>query len=96
MHKCIMGKLPESFKDMFKTFPPPNRTCNFIFEKYKSSFLSQFPKYFLPKIWNNNSLFVKSIDSHSLFKKELIKELSKSYEPHVRCYEVGCPDCYPV
>ena len=93
MHKCVIGKLPESFDDMFSPLPPPNRTNDFILEKYHSKFLSQFPKDVLPKKWNENSLFLKSTEKHKTFKKELNKELLKPYMPHVRCYDVMCLDC---
>ena len=95
MHKYVEGKLPESFDDMFTPIPPPNRTNGLILEKYNSKFLSQFPKYFLPKQWNDNSLFLKLTEKHNKFKKELNKELLKPYMPHVRCYDVMCLDCNP-
>ena len=80
---------------MFAAFPPPNRTNSFRLEKYKNKFLNQFPKYFLPIIWNNNSLFLKLTEKHKSFKKEIKSELLKSYMQHVRCYDVMCLDCNP-
>ena len=67
MHKCMEGKLPVSFDDFLETLAPPNRTNGFIENNTRIKFLEQFPSYFLPKIWNKNSLYLKLIESHKKF-----------------------------
>ena len=95
MHKNIMGKLPVSFDDNFLCpLAPPNRTKGFRENNTRIKFLEQFQSYFLPKIWNNNSLFLKLIQSHKSFKKECFESLIKSYASHVRCDDYMCQDCF--
>ena len=48
-------KLPISFANMFKTFPEPNRTRNFILEQTKQESLDTFPKVALQRVWKNFS-----------------------------------------
>ena len=95
MHKYLNKKLPPSFDNFFLPLPPPNRTLGLTLEKAKSNFFHQFPTYFLPRTWNKKSLFLKLTESHKVFKKELFKELLKTYAPHVVCYDLLCPDCNP-
>ena len=78
---------------MFAPLPAPNRTLSFTLEKAKSKYFEKFPTYFLPRTWNTKSLFLKLTESHKVFKKELYKDLIKTYAPHVMCYDVLCPDC---
>ena len=94
MHKYMSGKLPISFKEMFTPLPPPNRTNGFTLEKPKNKFLQQFPQHFLPRIWNVNSLFIKLVEKPKTFKRELKCELLKSYEKHVKCYDLICDLMY--
>ena len=95
MHKYANGKLPESFDTLIQPLPPPNRTNGFTLEKAKSKYFHQFPDYFLPRTWNSNSLFLKLTESKNVFKKELYNNLIKSFEEHVRCFDLTCPDCNP-
>ena len=91
-----MGKLPSSFENFFVPIAPPNRTNSFIRIKAKNIFFEQFPNYFLPKIWNENSLFIKLTESHKVIKKEIANDLLKSYSSHVSCNDVECMDCFPI
>ena len=93
MHKCINDKLPPAFKDFFAPLSVPNRTHSFIQDKLIDS-LKHFPSYFLPMLWNSNSLFLKCTISHNVFKKELSKSLVAQYSKHVRCNYHGCEDCF--
>ena len=93
MHKCINEKLPPSFKDFFTPLSVPNRTHSFQQDKKVDS-LVKFPSYFLPTLWNSNSLFLKCTVSHSVFKKEMNKSLIAQYSQHVRCNYDGCVDCF--
>ena len=83
MHKCVNGKVPTSFDNLFPSLAPPNKTNGFIELKTQKKYLEQFPNFFLPKIWNENSLFIKLTESHKIVKKELKKDLSKGYLEHV-------------
>ena len=94
MHKCINDKLPPSFKDFFTPLTEPNRTHGFKQDRLKNESLSHFPSYFLPKLWNSNSLFLKCTTSHNIFKKELKKSLVAQYSKHVRCDYDGCEECF--
>ena len=95
MHKYIEGKLPISFKDLFLPLAPPNRTNSFVIKNAKSKFLEQFPTFYLPRVWNNSSLFLKNIEKHKTFKKECQENLIKSYSRHVACRDYMCTDCFP-
>ena len=93
MHKYLHNKTPDSFSDMFTTFAEPNRTKNFQLCRVKNNFLEQFPAYFLPKLWNLNSLEHKNILSHNSFKKNTFKNYISQYPLAVNCNNVRCPDC---
>ena len=95
MHKYILNKQPESFKDMFQPLSEPNRTNGYIIPRVKSKFLDQFPTSFLPKIWNENSLNQKHIKSINSFKNSLQKLFISKYPPHVNCESSFCDECNP-
>ena len=95
MHKYILNKQPESFKDMFQPLSEPNRTNGYIIPRVKSKFLDQFPTSFLPKIWNENSLNQKHIKSINSFKNSLQKLFISTYPPHVKCESSLCDECKP-
>ena len=95
MHKYIVNKLPESFRNKFSLLAPPNRTNSLIIEKVSSTnkFLEQFPAYFLPRFWNANSMDNKNIESHTTFKHTIYETLIMEYPPAFRCKSRTCPDC---
>ena len=94
MHKCNNGLLPESFDNFFLPFANPNRNNDYIIEKYKNKFLTQFPTYFLTRIWNSNKRDLKWTESHKLFKKELYGDLISLYPMTINCREKNCKSCY--
>ena len=61
----------------------------------RSNFLTQFPTFFLPKVWKSNSLLLKNITSLNSFKKSLYQSLLSKYPPMVTCADRSCPDCHP-
>ena len=67
MNKYILNLLPKAFDDFFYPLSEPNRTNGFKLEKTKNKNLEKFPSVFLPKIWNDNSLLLKSMISHKSF-----------------------------
>ena len=93
MHKIVLGKQPDSFTDMFTSFSGPNRTKNFHTAKPKNKFLHQFPSFFMPQIWNANSMSIKNIISHDSLKNNVYNAMVQAYNSNVRCREPGCPDC---
>ena len=95
MHKYILNKQPESFKDMFQPLSEPNRTNGYIIPRVKSKFLDQFPTSFLPNIWNENSLNQKHIKSINSFKNLLQKLFISKNPPHVNCESSFCDECNP-
>ena len=95
MHRYVEGKLPISFDNFLCPLAPPNRTHGFIENKTRIKFLEQFPSFYLPKMWNNNSLYLKLINSHNKFKTECFESLIKNYASHVRCDDYMCQDCFP-
>ena len=70
--------LPESFKNI---------------DRIKNDSLAHFPTYFLPKVWNSNSLTVKNILPQNLFKNTLKKSMLSSYHSSVKCNSSSCTDC---
>ena len=95
MHKYIYGKLPSSFHNFFNELAPPNRTKGFIEDKEKNKFLTQFPNFYLPKLWNKITLALKNNSSHSSFKDSLYSSFIANYPPAIKCFDKSCPDCYP-
>ena len=93
IHKWINGKSPISFKNTFTSLPLPNRTNSLQLEKIKNDSLLHFPTDFLPKLWNKNSIDLKLIQSHKVFKKSLKETLILKYSPRVKCKSLTCPDC---
>ena len=93
MHKYLQNSVPDSFENFFVPLSEPNRTNGFIIDKIKNNFLSQFPTYFLPKIWNSNSLAAKSLQSHNTFKHWIYSSYISEYPPMVKCADRKCPDC---
>ena len=85
--------VPESFLNLFIPIGAPNRTCSYQIDKLKKDFLGQFPSYFLPKIWNSNSLDLKMQTKLTKFKTLLHDTLISKYETVVKCKEKTCPDC---
>ena len=79
MHKYTLNRAPPSFTDKYPPLAPPNRT--------------QFPAYFLPRIWNENSLENKLNESHASFKKAIHEFLIIEYPPAFKCKSSTCPDC---
>ena len=73
MHRYVTNRQPSSFIDFFSPFPNPNRTKGFHEDKLRLVFLSQFPTYQLPKLWNLTCLTNKQIESHKVFKKTVIQ-----------------------
>ena len=96
MHKYSSRKLPISFENFFVPFAPQNRTNSFILNEAKSKFSEQFPNFFLPRIWNENSLFIKLTESHKVNEKEITNELLKTHLSHVKCHDIECMDCFPI
>ena len=94
MHKYTHNKLPQSFDNMFTPMSQPNRTCGFKLDKIKNNSLSQYPMFFLPKVWNANSLELKNTSSYNTFKKSLYKSLIAKYPPILTCTDMACPDCH--
>ena len=95
MHKYSQNKLPESFHEMFSSMSQPNRTCGYKLDIIKNNSLSQYPIFFLPKIWNQNTLEIKMTKSLNIFKKNLHKSLIEKYPSMAKCQIRSCPDCYP-
>ena len=96
MHKYVTKRQPSSFLDFFNSFPFPNRTKGFHEDKLESTFLSQFPTYQLPKIWNSTFLANKLIESHKVFKKEVYEDCIIKYPPAFKCKSRTCPDCRKI
>ena len=96
MHKYNNEKLPASFEDFFMPFAHPNRNNNYRFDRIKNTFLSQFPTYFLPKIWNANDFHLKMTESHHSFKRLLYEQYISSYKKSVSCQDRSCVDCFGV
>ena len=95
MNKYSLDMVPPSFKNLFPSLAAPNRTNGYVLENAKHSQLEQFPPHFLPKIWNKNSLYLKSIAKHNKFKKELKKSIIEKYPHTAWCNNVMCEDCHP-
>ena len=95
MNKYSLNLVPSSFKDLFTPIGVPNRTHGFQIEKPKYELLKNFPPYFLPKLWNDNSLLLKSISKHNKFKKELKKSIIEKYPHAAWCNNALCEDCHP-
>ena len=93
MNKYFLNRLPDSFKNKFPPLAPPNRINGLLVERYKNKFLTQFPAYFLPRIWNGNSLENKLNESHTSFKKSLYESFILAYPPAFKCKSQTCPDC---
>ena len=92
MHKSFNMKLPISFRGMFKAFPEPNRTRNFVLEETKYKCLDFFPKVSLQKIWNNLSIEMKTTSTVSRFKSMFKREAFEAYKSF-RCQDVNCYSC---
>ena len=60
MSKCRLRLLPESIGNLFQQLSFPNRTCGFVTKQSKSKAMEMFPSHFLPRIWNSNSLMIKT------------------------------------
>ena len=73
----------------------PNRTNGYIMVKAKYKQLEQFPPFLFPKIWNKNSLLLKTITKHKKFKKELKKSIIEKYPHTAWCNNALCEDCHP-
>ena len=93
MHKYINNKLPESFLDFFTPFSNPNRTHSFKTSLAKKKFLENFPSFFLPVIWNSNSLSLKATTNLGSFKNNLKQLMLGAYPPTKKCNSAFCPDC---
>ena len=93
MHKYINNKLPESFQDFFTPFSNPNRTHSFQTSLAKKKFLENFPTFFLPVIWNSNSLGLKSTINLGSFKNNLKQLMLGAYPHAIKCNSAFCPDC---
>ena len=93
MHKCISNKLPDSFQNFFTPFSIPNRSHSFKNSKAKNKFLETFPSFFLPKIWNTNSLGLRSTVNFKSFKNNLKQLIIGSSPPATKCNSAFCPDC---
>ena len=74
----------------------PNRTCGYKLDIIKNNSLSQYPMFFLPKVWNQNSLEIKTTISFNILKKNLYKSLIENYPSMASCHIRSCPDCYPA
>ena len=92
MLNYTVEKVPDSFVDFFTPLRLPNRTCGYQTDRLKSNFLAQFPTYFLPKIWNNNSFKLKLETSWTKFKTNLYHTLISNYSTFVRCNDQTFPD----
>ena len=93
MQSYTRDALPDSFKNMFTPLSEPNRTNSFKLDRIKNDSLAHFPTYFLPKVWNSNSLTVKNILPKNLFKNTLKKSMLSSYHSSVKCNSSSCTDC---
>ena len=60
MYKYFNERLPESFNNMFCALSHQNRTKCLRLERPIGKVLEQFPKVFLPQIWNSLSLEIKN------------------------------------
>ena len=56
MQSYTRDALPESFKNMSTPLSEPNRTNSFKLDRIKNNSFAHFLTYFLPKVWNSNSL----------------------------------------
>ena len=93
MHNYINDKLPESFQNFFTPLCEPNRTNSFKIDLQKNKFLTNFPSFFLPKIWNSNILGLKTTVNLNSFKNNLKETMIGSYPPASKCKSAFCPDC---
>lgn len=94
MYKYTNKLVPESYADMFLPLHGSNRTNSYKIDIIKSNYLSQFPSYFLPKIWNKNNITLKNLGSTNCFKNALRKDILNSYSILVRCKDKKCRDCH--
>ena len=75
MQSYTQDALPESFKNIFTLLSEPNRTNSFKLDRIKNNSFAHFLTYFLPKVWNSNSLTIKNILPQNLFKNTLKKSM---------------------
>ena len=80
VHKLNNELLPISFDNFLKPIAKPNRTNGYLHDKLKTKFLSQFPTFYLPIIWNELNLNIKLTISHKTFKKEMYEFLLDKYQ----------------
>ena len=92
MYKYISLKLPVSFLNMFRVFPEPNRTRNFILEQTKQKSLDIFPKVALQRVWNNFSIDLKTAASLNCFKN-MYKNVRFSAYKSFKCQNANCYSC---
>jgi len=92
MHKYLSSKLPISFSDMFKFFPEPNRTRNFVLEQTKQKRLDSLPKVSMPKVWNNYDISLKTACNVNSFKSMFRTNKFLAYKSF-QCREINCYSC---
>ena len=73
MFNYVNGKLPTSFDGIFTPLHNYDRTNSFLLQRVKYKVFERFPSYFLPKCWNEIKNEVKSINSFSQFKSNLLQ-----------------------
>ena len=84
MYKYFNEQLLESFNNVFCALSHQNRTKCLRLERPIGKVLKQFPKVFLPQIWNSLSLEIKNSCSLNSLKNKL----------HVDKFECSRSNCY--
>ena len=92
MYKYLNERLPESFNNMFCALSHQNRTKCLRLERPIGKVLEQFPKVFLPQIWNSLSLEIKNSCSLNSLKNKLHVDKTNMYL-QFECSKSNCYSC---
>ena len=92
MYKYFNERLPESFNNMFCALSHQNRTKCLRLERPIGKVLEQFPKVFLPQIWNSLSLEIKNSCSLNSLKNKLHVDKTNMYL-QFECSKSNCYSC---
>ena len=92
MYDFINNKLPVTFFPMFTPLSAPNRTKSVKLEKVNYKYLQQFPKVYLPKIWNDLCFEIKNSSSLNILKNKMKNNTIEKYKSF-SCSKLNCYSC---
>ena len=92
IYKHFNERLPELFNNMFCALSHQNRTKCLRLERLIGKVLEQFPKVFLPQIWNSLSLEIQNSCSLNSLKNKLDVDKTNMYL-QFECSKVNCYSC---